>query len=539
MGWWFGRILTFEVVADSDSVTLSAILADASGGAIQTDAPQTVGGYAAYGKSVAASVQPLVDCFDVPLFDDGVVLRPAADQTPLQVSADELGNSADGEKVSAVQREQLPVRAIPSTLRLTYYDPDRDYQAGEARASAGDQGTNEVQLELPAALSADDAKTLVQRMLARQWAARDRLTLRLPPTRVDLEPGSIVQPQIVPGSWLVDTCTVEGFVTVATLRPSWQPAASLVGESGRIVASADIVDAPTTLALIDTANLADPQANEPAVLIAASSPNRGWAARPLVVNCSGQTFATQMPVRKSILGTATSVLADAEPYLIDQINSVDIQLVDRQQWLTSCDDDALASGANLVMLGNELVQFGSATPLGNGAFRLARLLRSRGATEWAAPAHAAGELFCLLEPTSVRPLSLPIWMRGSTLTAADRDGSTAAVSFAAESVRPLPPVDLWAELSSSGDLVLNWIRRSRAGFAWLDEVDAAIGESQEQYRVTLIGAIAQLDLASEVSTVTIAAADLAPLGAGTATVEVRQVGDWAASRPAQLTIELP
>ena len=538
MGWWFGRIMTFEVIADPSAPSVSSILADASAGIIAADASQTVIGYAAYGKSVGAAAQPLVDCFDVSLFDDGSELRPPADLDPVVIAPDELGNSGSGDKEPKLQREQLPVRALPSTLRLTYYDPGRDYQTGEARASAGENGTNEVQQDLPAVLSADDAKTVAQQVIARAWAGRDKLTLRLPPTRIAIEPGTIIEPGLAPGSWVAEKCTIDGFVVVAELRPSWQPTASVLGEAGRIIGNADVVEAPTTIALIDAPNALQPANGEPTILIAASSPNPSWTAQPLTINSSGQSFTVQAPVRRSVLGTTLTVLGNSEPFLIDEVNSVDVELIDAEQWIISCDDDGLADGLNLAVLGSELVQFGDVTPLGQGKFRLSHLLRGCGGTEWATAGHAAGEVFCLLDRSSVRELALPVWMRGSTITASNRAGSTSSLTFGAESVRPLAPTNLSAVLTAGGDLSVTWMRRSRGGFAWLDEVDAPVGESQEQYRVAIVGAAAELDLATVEPSVTVAASDLASLGSGAATVEVRQIGDWAASRPVQVTIEL-
>lgn len=529
--------MTFEVIADPVAPTIASVLADASSGGIACDAAQTVTGYAAYGRSIAAAVQPLVSCFDVNLFDDGSILRPPADPSPLALGPDDFGCSADGQRAPRLQREQLPVRDVPSTLRLIYYDPERDYQTGEARASAGEQGSNEVQQELPAALGADSAKSLVQQMLARQWLARDRLTLRLPPARIALEPGSIVEAEMTPSSWMVDKCTIDGFVTVVELRPSWAPAPALAAEAGRIVANSDIVEGPTTLALIDVPDPTGTQAT-PNVLVAASTSTPGWSVKPLAITSSGQTIASFTAARKSFLGRALTALPAADSYLIDDLNFVDIELVDADQWLTSCDDDALADSANLAVLGNELVQFGAASPLGQGRFRLTRLLRGRCGTEWAAGLHAVDEVFCLLDGSSLRSLSLPGWVRGSAVSAAERNGSTTSVTFGAESVRPLTPVRLTAAMNSSGDLVLAWTRRSRTGFPWLDEVDAPIGEAREQFRVTLTGTSANLELTTEGPAVVVAAADIASLGSRSALIEVRQLGDWAASRPAQLTIDL-
>ena len=526
--------MTFEVIADPDAPQISAILADASAGAIASAVPQTIAGYAAYGGSIATAVQPLVDCFDVRLFDDGTTLRSALGSSLVAIGADQLGNSADKHLAPRLQREQAPVRSVPSVLKLNYYDPGRDYQTGEARAAAGEAGSNEVVQELPAVLTADAAKGLAQQILARQWLARDRLTLRLPPARVGLEPGSIIEPGVSPSSWVVDQCTVDGFVAVVELRPAWQPAVALLGEAGRIVANSDVVEAPLTLALIDASSLTEPE-SAPTILIAASSASPGWSARPLNISASGQSFSTQTAVRKSVLGHALTALGDADPYLIDEISSVDVELIDRTQWMTSCDDDALADGANLAIVGNELVQFGEVAALGEGRFRLTRLLRGRGGSEWATATHSIGETVCLLDRNSVRAVSLPAWLRGATVTAEDRNSSTATLMFGAESVMPLQPCGLSAKFETSGNLTLEWTRRSRGGFAWLDEVEVPLGENREQYRVMLVGAASSLEILTGEPTLVVTPSELAPLGTGPATVEVRQLGDSAASRPAQLT----
>jgi hypothetical protein len=530
--------LTFELVADLAPPEISSILADASGGAITSDVSQALTGYAAYGSSVVAAVQPLVDCYDVALFDDGSALRPPSGSSAIVVAEDELGNSADGQASAKVHREQLPVRDVPSTLRLTYYDPERDYQTGEARAMAGELATDEVQRELPAVLHVDDAKSLVQQMLARQWSERDRLTLKLPPARMAIEPGSLVEPGLSPQQWRVEKCTIEGFVTSLELRPAWRPQVELTGEAGRIVPNNDAVDAVMSLALIDAPNLMGTQGGEPNVLIAASSPNAGWAARPLSVSASGRIIATQTATAKSVLGRTSSVLPNADPCLMDLVNSVDVELVDASQWITSCDDDALADGANMAVIGKELVQFGEVTALSNGGFRLARLLRGRGGTEWAAATHEVGEVFCMLGNASLRAVALPAWARGSAVTVADRNGSSATLGFAAESVTPLSPINLSAELDGGGNLSLRWTRRSRNGFAWLDEVDAPVGESREQYAIAIHGTAAELELSADQPMVSLLASDLASLGVGAASIDVRQVGDFAASRPSQLTIDL-
>src|SRR4051794_16056207 len=131
------------------------------------------------------------------------------------------------------------------------YDPARDYQTGEARASASEQQTTEERRELPAAISATDAKTLVQQIVAVAWATRDKLTLRLPPRCLELEPGNLLELALTPGTWSVESCAIEGFVVIAELRPSWEPSPVVLADSGRIVANGDQVAGPVSIALLD------------------------------------------------------------------------------------------------------------------------------------------------------------------------------------------------------------------------------------------------------------------------------------------------
>jgi hypothetical protein len=538
MGWWFGRILTFEVMADDEPLFVSSILADASAGAMVSDAAEQIVGYAAYGASVRAAVQPLVDCYGLSLFDDGTVVRSPLATTPFQITDDQLGNSADAQQASRLKREQLPVTSVPAVLRLSYYDPARDFQTGEARAAAGDRGGDELRQQLPAALSAADAKSLAQLMLARIWTSRDSLTLRLPPSSLGREPGAQLQLPVQPAIWTVNTCTIDSFVAVVEAHPAFELSAALSADAGRIVANSDIVQGPMTLSLFDVPDVFGESSASPTVLLAASIPTPGWQRHSIELSSGGQTLVVAGPRRKSMLGSALVVLPPADVSLIDNINVLDVQLIDPDQWLTSCDDDALAAGANLAVLGAELVQFGVATPLGNGRWHLARLLRGRAGTEWAMDGHRTGDPFCVIAPDSIHPLTVPAWAIGSEVTAQSSSGSTAALMLSAESLRPPSPVSLSAVPQQGGGISASWTRRSRAGWAWTDEVDAPLGETREQYRVTITGAGGSIEAVTEQPAIIFFQQDLALAGAGPAVLEVRQIGDRAASKPAQLPITL-
>jgi hypothetical protein len=534
--------LTFEVFADHGAVMLADVLADASDGIVACDADQAIAGYAAYGQSMKAAIQPLVDCYAVELFDDGSRLVSPAGQVRA-VGDEELGSSSDGEKAARIEREQAPARSLPSALRLGYYDPALDYQAGEARASSAERSVSEVQRELPATVTAGDAKSLAQSMIARAWARRDRLTLRLPPNYLDLQPGARLEMDVSPREWCVEQCTIDGFVVVAELTPSWNPGAALSADAGRIVPAMDIVAADATLVLFDVPDVLGAGSETPTILLAASSPSSGWRTCAAEILAGTQALQVQTAARKTVLGRALTVLATGDPYVINSGAAFEVELVDADQWLLNCNDDALVNGANLAVLGSELIQFGSVEPMNDGRFRLSRLLRGRGGTEWAMDSHALDEPFALIQPDSVRPVPLAAWTIGSGVTASVRNvsgttSSSDSIMLKGESLRPLSPVRVQASVDATGDLLVGWTRRTRAASGWVDEVDVPLGERVELYRVSIAGAEGALELEAAQPSLRIANAQLGGVGSGAVTIQVRQVGDFAASRPAECSITI-
>jgi hypothetical protein len=530
--------LTFEVVAD-DTIDIPAILTDATRGLIQCDSDQRVLGFAAYGRSMKAAIEPLIDCFAVELFDDGVGLRsPGSAATSIAES--DFGCSSDGEQAPRLQREQAPAQALPAALRLSYYDPARDFQAGEARAIANEQNGNDEQRDISVVLDADAAKSLCEQVLARSWAGRDRLTLRLGPRHLELRPSSQVELPLSPRRWTVMQCTVDGFVIVTELRPSWNPAPAVTGDSGRIVPNVQPGIADVSLALFDIPQVLDQPSDQPSLLLAASSPAVGWKSSSVEITTSTQSTVVRTAAQKTVIGQALSALGDGGPFLIDETLTVDVELLDPEQWLVSCDDEALVSGGNLAVLGNELIQVGQAVPIGSGRFRLSRLLRGRRGTEWASGTHSVGERFALIEQAAMRSVPLPDWAVGSEVAArVSGNPATAGAIVTGESLRPPAPAHIAVVFEGSGDLALSWVRRSRRGWAWIDGIDAPLAEGREEYRVTLISSLGAFEWTAVVPHLTIPAADVALAGMGSAVVEIRQIGDWGASHAVRIDIIIP
>jgi hypothetical protein len=169
-----------------------------------------------------------------------------------------------------------------------------------------------------------------------------------------------------------------------------------------MVAAADFATKDATVALFDVPDVLALGTDSPTVLLAASTPTPGWKGYVAEVSAGEQRLQVQTAMRKTVLGRALNGLPPSDAYLIDEAHSLDVELIDPEQWRVSCDDDALIGGSNLAVLGSEVLQFGRVEPIEQGRFRLSRFLRGRGGTEWAVGAHAVGDAFALIEADALR-----------------------------------------------------------------------------------------------------------------------------------------
>jgi len=492
-------------------------------GLIDSSAAENLVGYAAYGAGRSAALQPLVEQFAVPLFDDGETLR-TPEGIAFEGDEDEFG-------APKAEREQVPARDLPRSLELSYYDPSRDFQTGQMRASAASSGGIEEAVELPAALQADRAKAITQTSLARRWAQRDKLALRLPPDRLGVLPGSTV---FVGGSaWRVDEAVVEELVVRLSLSRAWSSVVSAPADSGRFLPAPDQIAAPTSLVVLDLPDLGIGRHDVPTLQVAACQPTAGWRPVPIEVTTGGEVRTIASASAEAVIGTALTSLDDA---------SVDVELADPEHWLESRDDDALRNGANLAALGSELIQFASAVPIGPSRFRLGGLLRGCRGTEWAMSSHALGEPFVLISPASLQEILLPPLALGTSVSImarglADDNAIPIERTVTGEAMRPPSPIDLQAVSAPDGALSLTWTRRSRLGWMWPAGTEVPLGENSEKYRVTLEGSAGTLTF--EVSEPQIAIPAQALTGmTGTITISVVQIGDFAESRPATVSLTL-
>ncbi len=390
--------LTFELVADEGPAEVDAVLADASGGGIGVSAGHEVLGFAAHGSSVRQALAPLIEAFGIRLFDDGEKLRSGSNEIQV-IAASDYGFRPGDDKRPGIERDFADARDLPQILRLGFHDPDIDYQAGEARASNGDMAGREDRHEIAAVLAAGDAKRMAEAMLARRWAERDRITLCLATKRMTLEPGMTCLLEASPERWVIEEVAIEAFATRVVLTPAIASIPVLSASSGRFAAPLDVPPADPEIVLVEAAPALAQDNDHPTLLLAASSASPAYRPHTVIINAGGQETHVATSPHKAVIGTSLDQLGGAQTSALrDDMNRVTVTMVDPTCVLLSCDDEALAAGANLALLGEEYFQFAEARPEAPGTWVLSGLLRGRMGSEEAIADHAAGEPFVLIDP---------------------------------------------------------------------------------------------------------------------------------------------
>ncbi|WP_170841852.1 phage tail baseplate protein [Sphingomonas gellani] len=465
-----------------------------------------------------------------------VLLRDGVDDEAVIVR--DAGVAVEGRGVRT-SRSMSPGQTVPRVFAVSHYDPKRDHQMGVQRARRPGAGTREERIELPAAMLPEDAKAHAERMLRRAEAERVRRVVALGLEGLAIGPGRVVGVEGETGRWRVVSASAEGMATRLTLTPIVESGGSASrADGGQAVIAADVQAGRTLIAAFEMPTLDDVPAVAPRLAVVAAGTEPGWRRAALLLSFdgggswreSGATAAT------GVIGRVAEPSGGGTALMIDEDGSLIVKLANGDMMLVDADDGQLDGGRNLALVGDELVQFARAEPLGSSRWRLSRLLRGKGGTEAAVGTQRAGDRFVLIEEASVRLLDLPLSTMGTSVRVMasgvgdDAGGSIAETVIVGTSVVPPAPVRLTAELDEPGTLSIRWIRRSRAGWRWIDGTDVPLAEEGERYRVSLRweGGNAEVETAAPELHVPGSEGPFPGLS-----VEVRQRGTFGESPPAR------
>jgi hypothetical protein len=246
--------------------------------------------------------------------------------------------------------------------------------------------------------------------------------------------------------------------------------------------------ASTLLEVLDIPLLSETD-DWPGVYVAAGSVQDNWPGAAIYRSTDGGVTFAEVDVveQRAVIGYTETALAPWRGGNILDQGSVEVKV--HGGTLDSASFAAMLEGANRVLIGDEVLQFQTATLIGTRTYRLSNFIRGQLGTDDEMQTHASGERFVLLN-SAIKRISSPTSLMGRevtyrAVTLGNISTAGAEVTLTEEQValKPLAPIDLSVGYAAATGYTATWKRRTRFAAPWLDESDAPIGERDKRYRV--------------------------------------------------------
>ena len=418
------------------------------------------------------ALEPLMAALELVVAERGGRVTVAGEATVgMALARDVLALPEDGASV----RLDRTLEPAPGTARVRFIDGDADYQTGAAVAwSSG--GGGGLDLDLPAVCSASLAQAVADRAL--EGEADERLTAALGPLEtLRLEPGDRVSVEGHAGDWRVMRLDADETPSALLERVS-SPA--IVTDDGAPAARGEDagVGAPF-FRMLELPPLVGEEADARPIAVVATQP---WRPMRVWAGATAEALTTRNDVtRPATVGVLTEPLAAGPRSRWDVVNTLMVRVEGRApETRTSI---AVLAGANAAAVeteeGWEIVQFRTASLVGDDVWRLSGLLRGQQGTDSCMMAGAgAGAIVVLLDAFPTRAVSpsaehgLPlIWRAGPAGGPAGGPWvSEIAYTMAGVHHRPWSPTHVRSTARDDGGFDLSWIARSRVdGDRWEGE----------------------------------------------------------------------
>jgi hypothetical protein len=391
-------------------------------------------------------------------------------------------------KETRTQELELPMR-----VSVTYSDFDRDYQDGTQSAKRNTDpfptmhSHNETKFELPIAMTATEAKRIADKSLKMAWASRWNYRMKLPWEFLKYDPTDVVSVTMDQGVFemRLDKADLGVDFTLEINALSDRPAAytsTAVGDPGSGVPTQVInLGGPCDFYMLNTPllrDIDDSQGSYSNYYVSAKARSPGDFISCYIFEATDAT-ATEFEdidvvATEPTWGTCLTALPAHFDYAIDtttvlrvRVESLNENLI--PDVLESCTYDQLLAGTeNAAIIGDEIIQFMTVNPLGNGLYELTGILRARRGTNYATQNHTAGERFIMLQTDGsvMREFNDPSeWEKTHTFKAVANgtyaeDALGVSVAMEPNDLRPYTP-ECVASSDDGTDITITFERRSR------------------------------------------------------------------------------
>jgi len=455
--------------------------------------------------AIRAALEPLQAAWPFDVVQHGYVIlfvtRGGASVVTIAAADLDARNAGDQPGVQITTSREMDSQ-MPRRVTVQHLDYDREYNTGTQYAERlNTAAINARVLDLPIVLTATEAAGKAEVLLYLYWLERYDVAVNLPPTYLHLEPGDVVTLVTPEGNVSLRLTAVhytsDGRVECKAKYASaaiYTPTA--VGASPAVTGPSTITPVGASVYVLMDVPMLNSAQSGPSFLAAMTGALAGWRGGVLMQSTdAGSTWASlqEFGPPGSALGVATNSIGAVESRVIDSASLLNVTLT--QGALYSVTQLAMLGGANHFAYGAdgrwEIIAAQTCTLVSGTSYVLKDLLRGRFGTEWAMSLHAVGDSLVLLDTTDVAAIAmssgtigLSYLYRGITVERDISTDSNRAFAYQGVNLKPLSPIALTGNIDPSiNDWTLTWIRRTRDGGEWRDNVDASLGEASESYAI--------------------------------------------------------
>lgn len=459
-----------------------------------------IGGISIAGRNeVRSAVEAITQIFQIDTLErnGSIVFRPRNNTPVASLTESDLipqNESADsGRNLFTITK--APRQALPQRVELGFYDRNADYQANtqSAERQVG-VDANISTIDSRMVLTPNQARGLAETLLNVSWSEIYTFSFALSRSFAFLETGDVVTMTLAGRVWTARILKITinnqnlDIEAISTDADSYQ---STLKGSDSTSSQQILLSQPATLYALNLPVTVGVSEN-PAFFVATgkATGDVNWRYTQMY-RSDGGPFGLVAVLSSSVVhGTAATVLPVGSAEYTDKGSTVNVTLIDGT--LSSVTEEELLNGANAALLGSELIQFQNATLLSGTTWQLSTLLRGRNGTEAAVSGHSAGEVFLLLTSGVERSeivfndINRQTSLKGVSNGQLEANITAQTFTPTAANLRPYSPVHITAARDVSGNITLNWKRRTRYGGAWVDGQDVPLAEASESYEVDVL-----------------------------------------------------
>lgn len=453
--------------------------------------------------AIRSALEALQGAWPFDIVQKGYVItcKPRGSASVATISASELSciRMGDAMKESIKNSREMDIM-LPRKVTVSHLDYDREYDVGEQYDERlNTDSVNIRRVELPIVMTSTEAVQTAQMLLYLYWLERYDISFSLPPTYLHLESGDVITVQANEATYQLRitsiTYTGDGRLECeAKYNSASVYAPTAVGatgvSTGQVLTSAGtgttvLMDLPCLQDIYDLAGF----------YAAIGGSSTAWPGAMLVSSLdAGQTWSDLQAFASpgSSIGMASNAIGAGRTDIIDFANVLTASFTNGV--FSGVTEEAMFNGANYFAYGDvgrwEIISAKNMALQTSGAYLMSELLRGQLGTEWAMTLHVAGDYVVELNSSeaafiasNTNSIGLAKIYRGVTLGETIDSESDISFTYNGMNLKPLSPVYLNGNRDASNNWSLNWIRRTRVGGAWRDNVDASLGETVEQYIV--------------------------------------------------------